>query len=356
MNLTINRNYSTTVLLSPIYSLGFCASLFLIIQLISGYILASNYMPSSSTSFGSINHILMRELDSGWLLRYLHVNGCAFLFIMVYLHMLRTLDHNSLRSKTSVWLIGIVMFLLLCLLAFTGYSLVYGQMSLWAIVVICSLVTAIPSLGSLILIFLWGDNLVSDVTLQRIFTLHSCLPFFFLVLLFNHLSLLHVVNSTGDLYTFNHKFDRLNFYPLLLIRDVFIGSLICIFTNLFVYFYSDLFGHPDNYVPANPLVTPDDLRPEFYLLPFYALIRAIPSKLLGILGLMILASSLTSIGSLRFFSSSSYEISYRSNILIFALDLVLASHFCLYSYSIFHILCMASISCFLSFHTSQEIE
>lgn len=277
------RNYSTTILLSPVYSIGFCTSLFIMIQIVTGYILASNYIAHTNESFNVIHNVIMRELDTGWLLRYTHINGCAFIFIVMYLHMFRSLFHNSI-TKTSVWIVGIIMYILLCGIAFTGYSLVYGQMSLWAIVVICSLVTAIPFVGHNILISIWGGNVVSSVTLQRIFCIHYLLPLLLVLFILIHLYNLHNVNSTGDQNTngIAERYDRINLYPLLLIRDVFIGSSLFMIYNIYVYFHSDIYGHPDNYVPANPLVTPAEIMPEFYLLPFYALIRAIPHKVLGI--------------------------------------------------------------------------
>ena len=157
--ISIYRSYSTTILLSPAYSIGFCASIFMIIQIISGYILASNYIPSTTESFNIIHNVIMRELDTGWLIRFNHINGCAFLFIVIYMHMYRSLYHNSI-SKTSVWIVGIIMYILLCGISFTGYSLVYGQMSLWAIVVICSLVTAIPIIGNKLLILIDRKSVV----------------------------------------------------------------------------------------------------------------------------------------------------------------------------------------------------
>lgn len=350
--ISIYRNYSTTILLSPAYSLGFGASLFIIIQIISGYILASNYIPSTSISFNIIHNVIMRELDTGWLIRYNHINGCALLFVVVYMHMYRSLYHNSI-SKTSVWIVGIIMYILICGIAFTGYSLVYGQMSLWAIVVICSLVTAIPFIGKKLLILIWGGNIVSSVTLQRIFCVHYLLPLLLVLFIMIHLYNLHNVNSTGDIYFINNRYDRINFYPLLLIRDIFIGSSILIIFNILVFYYSDMFGHPDNYVPANPLITPAEIMPEFYLLPFYALIRAIPHKVLGIILMVLLLLCLTNlypIYIIRFYNNIS--IYSRSLLLILLLDLVIASKLCLLinHYESFYILLILSILCILSHH------
>ncbi|EPS72083.1 hypothetical protein M569_02675, partial [Genlisea aurea] len=280
--------------LSPVYSIGFCASIFIMIQIISGYILASNYIASTSESFNIIHSVIMRELDTGWLIRFNHVNGCGLLFIVIYMHMYRSIYNNSI-SKTSVWIVGVLMYIILCGIAFTGYSLVYGQMSLWAIVVICSLVTAVPLIGNKLLILIWGGSVVSSVTLQRIFCVHYLLPLLIILLILVHLYNLHYINSTGDMYFINNRYDRISFYPLLLIRDVFIGSIILIIFNVFVYFYSDIFVHSDNYIPANPLVTPSEIMPEFYLLPFYALVRAIPNKVLGIVVMVLFLLSLSNI-------------------------------------------------------------
>lgn len=346
------RNYSSTILLSPVYSLGFCASLFIIIQIISGYILASNYIPHTNLSFDNIHNIIMRELDTGWLIRFYHINGCAFLFIVIYMHIIRSMYYNSI-SKSSVWIVGIIMYILICGISFTGYSLVYGQMSLWAIVVICSLVTAIPIVGNKLLILIWGGNIVSSVTLQRIFCVHYLLPLLLVLFILIHLYNLHNINSTGDNYYINNRYDRINFYPLLLYRDAFIGSIVLFIFNIFVYYYSDMFGHSDNYIPANPLVTPAEIMPEFYLLPFYALIRAIPHKITGIILMFFFFFSLTNLYPLfyvRYYNNIS--ILHRALILVFILDVSLASYLCLLinHYSSFYLLLVLSVTSLLAHH------
>lgn len=321
----IYRNYSTTILISPVYSIGFCASIIIIIQIISGYILASNYIAETNETFNIVNNIIMRELDTGWLIRYNHINGCGILFIVIYMHMYRTIYYNSI-SKTTVWIIGVVMYIILCGIAFTGYSLVYGQMSLWAIVVICSLVTAIPIVGNKILILIWGGSVVSSVTLQRIFCVHYILPLIIILLIILHLYNLHAINSTGDMYSISNRYDRISFYPLLLIRDIYIGSILLIVLNVCVYYYSDIFVHSDNYIPANPLVTPSEIMPEFYLLPFYALVRAIPNKVLGIVIMILFILSLSNIG--RSYYNNSMII-HRSLLIIMVIDIYLSSNLCL---------------------------
>jgi len=342
------RHYSTTILLTPSYSLGFCASLFLIIQISTGFFLASHYVPTTNEAFEVIHSSLMRDLDAGWLLRHLHANGAAFFFIAIYSHMFRALYHGS-PSRTRVWIIGVIMYILLCAISFTGYSLVYGQMSLWAIVVICSLVTAIPYLGHDLLTLIWGGSVVSTATLQRVFCVHYLLPLILALLALIHLYFLHQVNSTGEYPIIMSRSDRINFYPLLLIRDMVIGSLFLIGYCYFVFFDPDLLGHPDNYVPANPMVTPPEIMPEFYFLPFYAIIRAIPHKAFGIVVMIFMILSLTnllpSIGfrsqlslplsnnSVRWWTGSGSPTSItplsRALLFVFLLDVVLASKLCL---------------------------
>jgi len=324
------RHYSTTILLTPSYSLGFCVSIFLAIQIATGFTLASHYIPSCLDAFNVIHSKLMRDLDTGWLLRFLHANGAAFFFIAIYSHMFRTLFHGS-PSKTRVWSIGVLLFILLCAISFTGYSLVYGQMSLWAIVVICSLVTAIPFIGQDLLLLIWGGSVVSTSTLQRVFCVHYLLPFVLLALTLIHLFFLHQVNSTGELPVILSRSDRINFYPLLLVRDLLIGSLFLLAFSAFVFFDSDVLGHPDNYVPANPMVTPPEIMPEFYFLPFYALIRAIPHKALGIVVLVFVLFSLTNLlpSNLHWWSFAFVSPLSRAFLFLFLLDLVLASKLCL---------------------------
>lgn len=312
-------------------------------QVFTGYILASNYVATEFESFHVIHNIIMRELDTGWLLRFYHMNGCGFLFLMMYLHIVRSIFLFSF-TLTSVWIVGIIMYILLCAIAFTGYSLVYGQMSLWAIVVICSLVTAVPLVGTKLLLLIFGGNLVSSVTLQRISSGHYILPLLLIILIMIHLYNLHNVNSTGDQYFLDSRYDRTSFYPLLLFRDAFIGSALFLLMNILVYYYSDLFGHPDNYVPANPLVTPAEIMPEFYLLPFYALIRAIPHKVYGIITLVNFLGSFTT-GS--YLSSFSFLfILHRALFLLVFLDISIASFLCLLMnhFSSFYFLLLFHIS------------
>jgi len=342
------RHYSTTILLTPSYSLGASAGLFLGIQIITGFFLASHYVPTTHQAFEVIHSNLMRDLDSGWLLRHLHANGASFFFIAVYAHMFRGLYHGS-PSKTRIWLVGVIIYILLSGICFTGYSLVYGQMSLWAIVVICSLVTAIPYIGQDLLILIWGNSVVSTCTLQRVFCVHFLLPIVLALFAMLHIAFLHEVNSTGEYPIIQTRSDRINLFPLLLVRDALILSLFSIAYCYFVFFNPDVLGHADNYVPANPMVTPPEIMPEFYFLPVYAIVRAIPHKAIGILGMVFVFFSLSNIlpsigskseltqiasmNSVRWWTGSGSPTAVtplsRALLFVFLLDVLLACKLCL---------------------------
>lgn len=321
MTMIKTRHYSTTILLSPSYSIGFGASLVIVIQIITGYILSSNYIASTSDSFDQIHNTVMRELDSGWLLRYNHMSGCNVLFVLVYGHMIRGMCYNSI-SKTYVWLLGVIIYIFLCGISFTGYSLVYGQMSLWAIVVITSLVTAIPLIGNKILVILWGGSVISTNTIQRLFAIHYLLPICLILLIIMHLVTLHMLNSSGYINFILIRLDRVNLYPLLLIRDLVLTSIL-----LNLYLLSPIYAHSDNYIPANQLVTPTHIMPEFYLLPFYALIRSIPHKLIGITMMILVISCISNLSLQLRVNHYILENNHLSITLV--IDIVFASILCL---------------------------
>ena len=295
LKVLVSRSYSTTVLLTPSYSLGFCAAIFFCFQLVGGFLLACHYVPTGSGAFLSVD-AMNRELDAGMIMRSLHANGASFFAFAVLCHMLRCIYHSSPSTRPLVWTVGVVIYLMLCGCCFTGYSLVYGQMSLWAMVVICSMVTAIPVVGLKILAYLWGGLVVSGATVNRFFCIHFILPLVLVVLVCAHLFFLHAVNSTGELGIVLTRAERCNFMPLLLVRDVAVGSLFFGAYGAIVCWNADVFGHADNYVPANPLVTPALIAPEWYFLPFYGLIRAIPQKALGVCVMVVYVASFFTAG------------------------------------------------------------
>jgi quinol-cytochrome oxidoreductase complex cytochrome b subunit len=241
-----------------------------------------HYTADTALAFDSVEHI-MRDVNFGWLLRYTHANGASMFLLVVYIHMARGLFFRSYRTpREYLWYSGVILFLLLMATAFLGYVLPWGQMSLWGATVITNLASAIPLVGQKIAYWLWGGYSVDNATLTRFFTLHFLVPFLMVGLTLIHLSLLHVDGSTNPL-AIDGIYDFIPFYPYFLVKDIF-GFLIFLFVFSFlVFFEPNLLGHPDNYIRANPLVTPPHIVPEWYFLPFYAILRAVPSKLGGVI-------------------------------------------------------------------------
>jgi quinol-cytochrome oxidoreductase complex cytochrome b subunit len=267
------------------YNFGSLLGFFLIVQIVSGIFLAMNYIPHVDLAFDSIEYI-MREVPYGYIIRYTHANGAALFFVFVYLHIARALLYGS-YNKVLTWSIGVIIFLLMIITAFIGYSLVFGQMSYWAIAVITNLLTVIPYVGHDLVQFIYGGFNIGGPTLTRFFSLHYLLPFIIAALSLAHLITLHQVGGSSPLGLNSVSgVSLINFHPYYSFKDLLgfvIASLLLIFL---VFFYPNLLGHSDNYIPANPMVTPTHIVPEFYLLPFYALLRSIPNKTLGVLALL----------------------------------------------------------------------
>jgi quinol-cytochrome oxidoreductase complex cytochrome b subunit len=269
------------------WGFGSLAGIFLSIQLITGIILVMFYKASIFMAFESIVH-LTYDVSYGWLLRYMHANGASFFFIVVYCHMGRGLYYGSfLAPRNWAWVSGVLIFLLMMGAAFIGYVLPWGQMSFWGATVITNLLSAIPVVGDHIVKWIWGGFAVGDATLNRFFSLHYLLPFVIAVLVLVHLFLLHSVGSNNP--TGLSAIDdnaKIPFSPYFAVKDV-AGFFTAMFLYFFlVFFEPDLLGHPDNYIQANPLVTPAHIVPEWYFLPFYAVLRAIPDKLGGVIGMV----------------------------------------------------------------------
>jgi len=269
------------------FNFGSLLGFFLIVQIVTGVLLAMNYIPHVDLAFDSIEYI-MREVPYGYLIRYTHANGAALFFIAVYLHMARGLLYGSYsKPKTLTWSIGVIIFFLMIITAFIGYSLVYGQMSYWAIAVITNLLTVIPYVGHDLVLFIFGGFNIGGATLTRFYSLHYLLPFIIAALSIAHLITLHQVGGSNPLGLNSvSSVSLVNFHPYYSFKDLF-GFVLAISLLVFlVFFFPNLLGHSDNYIPANPLVTPTHIVPEFYLLPFYALLRSIPNKTLGVLALL----------------------------------------------------------------------
>ena len=280
--------------------LGFC----LVIQIITGVTLAMHYNPSVLEAFNSVEHI-MRDVNNGWLIRYLHSNTASAFFFIVYLHIGRGLYYGSYRApRTLVWTIGTVIFILMMATAFLGYVLPYGQMSLWGATVITNLMSAIPWVGQDIVEFLWGGFSVNNATLNRFFALHFVLPFVLAALALMHLIALHDSAGSGNPLGVSGNYDRLPFAPYFIFKDLITIFLFIVVLSVFVFFMPNLLGDSENYVMANPMQTPPAIVPEWYLLPFYAILRSIPNKLLGVIAmfsaiLILLIMPFTDLGRSR---------------------------------------------------------
>lgn len=270
--------------LSYWWNFGSLAGICLVIQILSGLFLAMHYVPNTKLAFESVEHI-MRDVNYGWLIRYIHAVGASMFFIALYAHIIRGLYYGSYKAPREVlWWIGIIIFLLTMATAFMGYVLPWGQMSFWGATVITNLFSAIPIVGESIVQWLWGGYSVDNPTLNRFFILHFLLPFLIVGVVLLHLGALHNTGSNNPSgVAMKSKKDSIPFHPYFTIKDMVGFVAFFLIFGYFLFFYPNALGHPDNYIPANPLVTPAHIVPEWYFLPFYAILRAIPDKLGGVL-------------------------------------------------------------------------
>lgn len=271
--------------ISYLWNFGSLLAFCLIIQIVTGVTLGMHYTPSVSEAFDSVEHI-MRDVNNGWLIRYLHSNTASAFFFLVYLHIGRGLYYGSYKApRTLVWTIGTVLFILMIATAFLGYVLPYGQMSLWGATVITNLMSAIPWVGQDIVEFIWGGFSVNNATLNRFFALHFVLPFVLAALALMHLIALHDSSGSSNPLGVSGNYDRLPFSPYFIFKDLITIFLFIIVLSTFVFFMPNVLGDSENYVMANPMQTPPAIVPEWYLLPFYAILRSIPNKLLGVIAM-----------------------------------------------------------------------
>jgi len=281
-------SYPVPSSISYLWNFGFLAFICLIIQIITGIFLAMHYVANIDLAFLSVEHI-MRDVNYGWLIRYIHANGASMFFFVVYIHVFRGLYYGSyLHPRESVWIIGVFILLIMILTAFMGYVLPWGQMSFWGATVITNLASAIPFIGNDIVYWLWGGFSVDNATLNRFFSFHYIFPFIIFALVLIHLILLHEVKSNNPLGLQNLLIDKIPFTPYFTIKDLFGFIFFLIIFSYLVFFEPNILGHSDNYIPANPLSTPTHIVPEWYFLPFYAILRSVPNKLGGVI-LMLLS-------------------------------------------------------------------
>ena len=270
--------------LSYWWSFGSIAGISLLVQIITGLFLAMHYVPNTAQAFNSVEHI-MRDVNYGWLIRYIHAVGASMFFVALYAHMARGLYYGSYKSPREIlWWIGVIIFLLAMATAFMGYVLPWGQMSFWGATVITNLFSAIPVIGPKIVLGLWGGFSVDNPTLNRFFALHFILPFIIVAIVLLHLVAIHTVGSNNPTgVEIKSKKDIIPFHPYFTIKDLVGFTIFFLVFGYFLFFHPNSLGHPDNYIPANPMVTPAHIVPEWYFLPFYAILRAIPDKLGGVL-------------------------------------------------------------------------
>ena len=277
-------DYPTPSNLTLFWNYGFLAGMCLSIQLITGIALAMHYTPHVDLAFLSVEHI-MRDVNNGWLLRYAHANGASFFFITVFIHLGRGLYYGSyMQPRGLVWSLGVVILLLMMATAFLGYVLVWGQMSFWAATVITTFFSAFPIIGDKIVIFLWGGFSVDNATLNRFFSLHYLLPFLITGVVIVHMSAVHIDGSNNPL-GISSASDKISFFPYFFIKDTLSLIFLLLVFSFLVFFSPNFLNHSDNYIPGNPMVTPEHIIPEWYFLPAYAILRAIPHKLAGVLAL-----------------------------------------------------------------------
>lgn len=277
------RGYPTPKNLNYWWNFGSLAGITLVIMIFSGIFLAMHYEPNTKEAFDSVEYI-MRNINYGWFLRYLHANGATMFFIVVYIHMFRGLYYGSYKApRELLWMLGVVILLLMMATAFMGYVLPWGQMSYWGATVITNLFSVFP-FGESIVEWLWGGFSVDNPTLNRFFALHYLFPFLIVGVVILHLIALHQHGSNNPLgIDRKEPRDSIPFHPFYTVKDMFGLGLFGLIWAYFIFFNPNFFGEPDNYIPANPLVTPAHIVPEWYFLPFYAILRSIPNKLLGVL-------------------------------------------------------------------------
>jgi len=286
-------DYPTPKNLSYWWNFGSLAGIVLVVMIVTGIVLAMHYTPHTDMAFDSVERI-MRDVNYGWLLRYIHMNGGTMFFIVVYIHLFRGMYYGSYKTpRELLWWLGVIILLLMIMTAFLGYVLPWGQMSFWAATVITKLFTAIPLVGTAITEWLWGGFAVGNPTLNRFFSLHYLMPFVIVGVVLAHIWALHTSKSNNPLgIDPKGPQDTIPFHPYYTVKDNFgIGAFFVFFAAV-VFFAPDFFGEPDNYIRANPLATPAHIVPEWYFLPYYAVLRALDfdiwfleAKLLGVIAL-----------------------------------------------------------------------
>jgi ubiquinol-cytochrome c reductase cytochrome b subunit len=279
-------DYPTPTNQTYFFGFGSLAGIMLIFQILTGIFLAMHYTGLVSSSFASVEHI-MRDVNWGWFFRYMHANGASFFFMVVYFHIFRGIYYGSyIKPRHHLWLSGVLIFVLMMATGFLGYVLPWGQMSFWGATVITNLFSVIPFIGDALVAWLWGGFSVDDATLHRFYSFHYTLPFIIAGVSALHITLLHQAGSSNPAGVVNKcGSSNMPFFPYFYKKDLYnaLGYFTIFLT--FVFFYPNVLGHPDNYIPADPMVTPAHIVPEWYFLPFYAILRSIANKTGGVVAM-----------------------------------------------------------------------
>ncbi len=280
---SLGTQYPSPRNLSYWWNFGSIAGLVLVVQLVTGIILAMHYTPNADMAFDSVEHI-MRDVNYGWLMRYMHANGASMFFMVVYIHIFRGIYYGSYKyPRELLWWIGLLIYLVMMATAFMGYVLPWGQMSYWGATVITKMFGAIPFAGEAITQWMWGSFVVDNPTLNRFFSLHYLLPFLIVGLVVVHIWALHQHGSNNPLgIDTKGPQDNIPFHPYYTAKDLFGFGVFLIVFAIFMFYMPNALGEPDNYIPAKPLATPDHIVPEWYFLPFYTILRSVPDKLGGV--------------------------------------------------------------------------
>lgn len=299
-------NHSLINLPSPVnisywWNFGSLLGIFLLIQIISGLFLSIHYCPNISIAFNRIIHII-QNVPNGWIIHNIHINGASFFFICMYLHIGRNIYYNSF-NLTYTWISGVTIFLLSMATAFLGYVLPWGQISFWGATVITNLISTIPYIGNMLVIWIWGGFSINNSTLNRFFSFHFIIPFVILIFIIIHLFFLHLTGSSNPT-GLNRDLYKIPFHPYFTFKDLLGFNIILLFFFIIILQYPYIFRDPDNFTPANPLITPTHIQPEWYFLFAYAILRSIPNKLGGVIALTI---SILILYTLPFITKSIYS-------------------------------------------------
>lgn len=321
--------YPTPRNLSFWWNFGSLAGIVLVIQIVTGIFLAMHYKADAATAFESVEHI-MRDVNYGWLIRYMHSTGASAFFAVIFIHMARTLYYGSYRSpRELMWWTGQILLLLMMATAFMGYLLPWGQMSYWGAQVITSLFGAAPFLGEELVVWLRGDFSVGDATLTRFFALHYLFPFIIMAAVMVHLVALHMVRSSNPSGINLADKDNIPFHPYFTVKDLFGLCVFLIIYAYFVFYNPNMFIEADNYIPADPLVTPEHIVPEWYFLPFYAILRAVPDLLGGVVAMgisVLIFAVMPFLDRSRIPGGARYRPMYRVMFYFFCLDILVLGY------------------------------